>query len=137
MLSLEGARSFFTIDEPGDLDSIRPKREPVVMRHDVDHDAMPGAHACRPGVLHSPIGAAVEIGVLCEMVEGVARHVEAGSNIMAAIISRTPIRATGASMVSPTALGCLIDGYLPPLSHAGAPYDRDLHARHLARKSVV
>src|SRR3546814_8426782 len=64
MLSLEGARSFFTIDEPGDLDSIRPKREPVVMRHDVDHDAMPGAHACRPGVLHSPIGAAVEIGVL-------------------------------------------------------------------------
>src|SRR3546814_11641410 len=75
MLSLEGARSFFTIDEPGDLDSIRPKREPVVMRHDVDHDAMPGAHACRPGVLHSPIGAAVEIGVLCEMVEGVARPV--------------------------------------------------------------
>src|SRR3546814_9964680 len=102
------------------------------MRHDVDHDAMPGAHACRPGVLHSPIGAAVEIGVLCEMVEGVARPVEAGSNIMAAIISRTPIRATGASLVSPRALGCLIDGYLPTLSHAGAPSDRD----HSDRKST-
>src|SRR3546814_18593345 len=63
-----GARSFFTIDEPGDLDSIRPKREPVVMRHDVDHDAMPGARACRPGVLQSPIGAAVEIGVLVDIV---------------------------------------------------------------------
>src|SRR3546814_1365065 len=96
------------------------------------HDAMPGAHACRPGVLHSPIGAAVEIGVLCEMVEGVARPVEAGSNIMAAIISRTPIRATGASLVSPRALGCLIDGYLPPLSHAGAPSDRDHSGSHFS-----
>src|SRR3546814_4983750 len=81
MLSLEGARSFFTIDEPGDLDSIRPKREPVVMRHDVDHDAMPGAHACRPGVLHRPIGVAVEIGVLFEMVEGVARSEEHTSEL--------------------------------------------------------
>src|SRR3546814_14680959 len=76
--------------------------------------------------------AAVEIGVLCEMVEGVARPVEAGSNIMAAIISRTPIRATGASLVSPRALGCLIDGYLPPLSHAGAPSDRDHSGSHFS-----
>jgi hypothetical protein len=47
----------------------------------------------------TPIGAAVEIGVLCEMIEGVAGAVEAGSNIMAAIISRPAIRTTGLALL--------------------------------------
>lgn len=68
------------------------------MRHDVDRNAVPGAHICRPAVFHDPVGAAVEIGVLCEVIEGVAWPVEAGSDIMAAIISRAAIRTSRASL---------------------------------------
>ena len=102
------------VDGPCNHDPIGPKRETIIMWHDVDGDAVPGPHVCRPGVFHGPIRAAVEIGVLGEMVEGVARPVEAGSNIMAAIISLTAMRATRASLVSPGAFSCRIDRYLPP-----------------------
>lgn len=104
---------FLAVDSPRNRDLIGTARETIIMWHDVDQDSMPAPHACCPAILHDPIGAAVEIGVLCEMIEGVAGAVEAGSNIMAAIISRPAIRTTGFPLIAPGPFGCLINRYLP------------------------
>ena len=63
------------------------------MGNDVDKDSTPCLKLLRPSVLESAIGAAIEAGVLGEMIEGVARAVETGSNKVTAIVSGTPIRA--------------------------------------------
>ena len=54
----------------------------------------------RPCVFQNAVGAAIEAAILGEVVEGVARAVEAASDVMTAIVSRAPIRATGPSLQS-------------------------------------
>lgn len=45
-------------------------------------------------ILKSSVGASVEVRVLCEMIEPLARPIEAYADVVAAIVSDTPIRLT-------------------------------------------
>lgn len=60
----------------------------------MDDDAIAVSQIPRPAIFHGAIGATVEIPVLGEMVDAVARTVEAGSDKMPAIVTWTAIWLT-------------------------------------------
>lgn len=80
------------IQNPDDAKLVRTHGCAPVMRHDIDEHATTGSDCLGPSVFQDSIGAAVEIGILGEMIEDVAWAIEAGGDIVAAIVSNASIR---------------------------------------------
>ena len=68
------------------------------MRRDRHRNLMPGPLLPRPLVLHRPIPAPVDVGILREVIERLNRTVKARCDVMPAIVLRQPIGATGTAL---------------------------------------
>ena len=62
------------------------------MRNNIDEHSSAGTHVSRPTDFEDTISAPIEFGVLGEMVEPLARAVETGGDIVAAIIANATVR---------------------------------------------
>ena len=71
-----------------------------MMRDYLYNDAIPGLEFSCPPIFKSEIFAAIEAGILSEMVERMVRPVKSGSNKVTAVVSRASIRSAGLSLRS-------------------------------------
>lgn len=73
-------------------------RRAVICWCDRNIDLLTGLDVIRPSAFEHTIAAAVEVRVLCEMVERVGRAVEAGRDIVTAIVRCQPVAAPGGGL---------------------------------------
>lgn len=80
-----------TIDRKYDGYRAGPLRRAVIDRRDRDIDLLASLDVIRPSAFEYAITAAIEVRVLCEMVERVGRAVEAGRDVVPAssVVSRS------------------------------------------------
>jgi hypothetical protein len=63
---------------------------------------MAGANIFSPAIFENSIGSTIEAGILSKMVEPFTRTIEAGSDVMAAIVGNAPIRFPSIGLASST-----------------------------------
>lgn len=80
---------------PPEVDAIGSLGRSVIARDDADIYLHAGLLITGQSFFEHPIGATIEVGVLREMVEAVARAIEADGDVMAAIVSNAAIRPPG------------------------------------------
>jgi hypothetical protein len=81
------------------------------MRHNLDKDPPSGTNSLGPGVFNCAVGAAIEISVMGEMVEPLARAIETGGDKVAAVVSCAPIRLASIGLRAPRS-GLHVQSYL-------------------------
>lgn len=90
-----------TVDGPVDDDFGWALRVSVIARPDINKHPATSRNLLAPLALHFAVSAAVEVSVLCEVIEPLARAVEARCNVVSSIIARTSVAPSGRALKSP------------------------------------